>query len=260
MRLFNSHPESTRILFLILGTLAHSVKSYSSSSFPTSKASTSLPRIAGRGDSRLFVQSTQTFLGEWPGKTGEAALRKVQFLASKVAESTSAAEESKRNHKNSWARGTGGNVFDNPQVNGENIEKDDVNAGVAKDMVIKTNTKRDKDMVIKPTSKREEQVWIALANLEIDSKIFVSDFCDWLALLSHTGFCFRVQVQLLDKMAGQNPQLTALELTILSGSVAAAASGPFLFGGALTGFLAPTAAACKSSTMSCNFFHFAKFD
>jgi hypothetical protein len=52
-------------------------------------------------------------------------------------------------------------------------------------------------------------------------------------------------VQLLDKVAGQKPQLTALELTLLSISVAAAASGPWLLGGKLTEFLAPTAAACK---------------
>lgn len=139
------------------------------------------------------MQSTQTILGDWPGKTGEAALRKVQFLASKVAESTSAAEESKRNSKFSSkeGRGTGGNVFGNPQLNGERLEKDGINAEVAKDMVIKTDSKRDKDMVIKPNSKREEQVWIALANLEIDSKIFVSGFCDWLTLLSYTGFFSR---------------------------------------------------------------------
>jgi hypothetical protein len=52
-------------------------------------------------------------------------------------------------------------------------------------------------------------------------------------------------VQLLDKAAGQKPQLTALELTLLSISVAAAASGPWLVGGKLTEFLAPAAAACK---------------
>lgn len=52
-------------------------------------------------------------------------------------------------------------------------------------------------------------------------------------------------MQLLDKVAGQKPQLTALELTILTTSVAAAASGPWVLGGKLTEFLAPTAAACK---------------
>ena len=51
-------------------------------------------------------------------------------------------------------------------------------------------------------------------------------------------------VQLLDNLAGQKPQLTALELFMLSTSVAAAASGPWILGGKLTEFLAPTAAAC----------------
>jgi hypothetical protein len=52
-------------------------------------------------------------------------------------------------------------------------------------------------------------------------------------------------VQLLDNLTGQKPQLTALELFMLSLSVAAAASGPWILGGKLTEFLAPTAAACK---------------
>ena len=52
-------------------------------------------------------------------------------------------------------------------------------------------------------------------------------------------------VQLLDRMAGQKPQLTSLELILLSTSVMAAASGPWILGGTLTEFLAPTAAACK---------------
>ena len=52
-------------------------------------------------------------------------------------------------------------------------------------------------------------------------------------------------MQLLDNLAGQKPQLTALELFMLTASVTAAASGPWVMGGALTEFLAPTAAACK---------------
>ena len=52
-------------------------------------------------------------------------------------------------------------------------------------------------------------------------------------------------MQLLDNLAGQKPQLTALELFMLTSSVTAAASGPWIMGGTLTEFLAPTAAACK---------------
>lgn len=62
-----------------------------------------------------------------------------------------------------------------------------------------------------------------------------------------TMFLFSLSVQLLDNLAGQKPQLRGLELFMLSASVAAAASGPWILGGKLTEFLAPTAAACKYS-------------
>ena len=54
-----------------------------------------------------------------------------------------------------------------------------------------------------------------------------------------------VIVQILDTLADEKPQLTALEFSLLSLSVFAAGSGPWLLGGKLTEFLAPTAAACK---------------
>ena len=50
---------------------------------------------------------------------------------------------------------------------------------------------------------------------------------------------------MLDVLAGQRPQLTALEFALLSMTVVSAASGPLILNGALTEFLAPTAAACK---------------
>ena len=73
---------------------------------------------------------------------------------------------------------------------------------------------------VSSNSKRDEQVWAALSNLELD-------------------------MQLLDNLAGQKPQLSALELLMLSGSVAAASSSPWIMGGSLTEVLPPTAAACK---------------
>ena len=56
-------------------------------------------------------------------------------------------------------------------------------------------------------------------------------------------------MQLLDNLAGQQPQLSPLELTLLSLSVAAASSGPVLFndGAKVAEVLAPAAAACKSN-------------
>ena len=55
-------------------------------------------------------------------------------------------------------------------------------------------------------------------------------------------------MELLDELAGQKQQLNSLEFGILTGCIAAAAAGP-LTGGALTEFVAPSAAACKYPTV-----------
>ena len=60
-------------------------------------------------------------------------------------------------------------------------------------------------------------------------------------------------MQLLDTLAGQKPQLTVLEFSLLTFAVAAAASGPFILGGAFTEFVAPTAAARKSYVLKTKF-------
>eukprot|EP00536_Pseudo-nitzschia_multiseries_P005439 jgi/Psemu1/190462/e_gw1.101.61.1 len=75
---------------------------------------------------------------------------------------------------------------------------------------------------VSSSSKRNEQVWAALSNLEQD-------------------------MQLLDNLAGQRPQLTALELIMLSASVTAASSSPWIMGGRLTEVLPPTAAAFSAA-------------
>lgn len=74
--------------------------------------------------------------------------------------------------------------------------------------------------IVTSSSKRDEQVLAALSNLEID-------------------------MNLLDNLAGQRPQLTVLELILLSLSVTAASASPWIFGGQLAEVLPPTAAACK---------------
>lgn len=83
-----------------------------------------------------------------------------------------------------------------------------------------TSNPKQKKTQISSRTKRDEQVWAALSNLEQD-------------------------MQLLDNLAGQRPQLTALELLLLSASVTAASSSPWIMGGRLTEVLPPTAAACK---------------
>jgi hypothetical protein len=50
-------------------------------------------------------------------------------------------------------------------------------------------------------------------------------------------------VQLLDQLAGQRPQLSALELFLLSAAVATSACSPFILSGRLTEFISPVAAA-----------------
>ena len=75
--------------------------------------------------------------------------------------------------------------------------------------------------IVTSSSKRDEQVLAALSNLEMD-------------------------MNLLDNLAGQRPQLTVLELILLSFSVTAASASPWIFGGQLAEVLPPTAAACKS--------------
>ena len=52
-------------------------------------------------------------------------------------------------------------------------------------------------------------------------------------------------VQLLDRLVVQKPQLSVVELTLLSMSVLAASSSPLILGGSAMEFLAPSAAACK---------------
>ena len=101
---------------------------------------------------------------DWSAEAGDSALRQVQFLASKVAESTAAGEKvgkvvGKRGPKS--VRGTGGVVYNNPEFN----------RGVLLDNESGESSILNPNLEIKVNSKREEQVWIALANLELDSKL-----------------------------------------------------------------------------------------
>lgn len=54
-------------------------------------------------------------------------------------------------------------------------------------------------------------------------------------------------MQLLDNLAGEANQLSALELGVLTSAVLTAASSPVVLGGRLTGFLAPAAAAFSAA-------------
>lgn len=54
-------------------------------------------------------------------------------------------------------------------------------------------------------------------------------------------------MQLLDRVAGQKPQLSALEFTLLFSAVASCISGPLILGGQLAEFIAPSAAALAAA-------------
>jgi hypothetical protein len=128
----------------------------------------------------------------WPGAAGATALQQVQFLASKVSESNNAMDESKyslrrrrqirmqsandknsntpfnqrrkkaNNKKNSQTNandpvGQGGGVFNNAEFNTVAQKAD-------------TSKLKRSDLEVSSSDQREEQVWTALANLELDSK------------------------------------------------------------------------------------------
>jgi hypothetical protein len=98
----------------------------------------------------------------------------------------------------------------------DNNNDDEDMGGVGKG-VYKRQQQRQAGVTVTSASK-EAPVWEALASLEND-------------------------MQLLDRMAAQKPQLSVLEFALLSMAVLSAASGPLIFGGAITNFLAPAAGA-----------------
>ena len=113
-----------------------------------------------RRKTRIRLQNSP--LEDWSGKTGDSALRQVQFLASKVAESTAAGEQTSRyidKAGSKFVRGTGGVVYNNPEFNRGMGSNDG-----------ESSSTLNPNMEIKLNSKREDQVWTALANLELDSK------------------------------------------------------------------------------------------
>jgi hypothetical protein len=54
-------------------------------------------------------------------------------------------------------------------------------------------------------------------------------------------------VQALDQIAGETPQISGVEATLLIASVLSAFCGPLLLGGQITEFLAPSAAALSAA-------------
>jgi hypothetical protein len=108
----------------------------------------------------LSLLDNQNPYSEFSGLAGESALQQVQFLASKVAESTAAAERGQKKKTVSkddsrFVRGTGGTIFNNKKYN------------TGKRLGVKAMN--DDTLQVSSDSTKSDQVWTALANLELDS-------------------------------------------------------------------------------------------
>ena len=121
-------------------------------------------------------------------RAGNAALDNVQMLASKVAESTGGSRTISSNSPRGYLRqskarisksdsatpgGTGGLVYNNKQYN--TVTKEEaVGQSTAPSTAQKPKESSSiaADLQVSPSSNKEDQVWTALANLELDSKFF----------------------------------------------------------------------------------------
>ncbi|GAX11717.1 hypothetical protein FisN_7Lh087 [Fistulifera solaris] len=152
---------------------------------------------------------------------GDNALSRVQWLGSRVAGKEGEFEQS-RNRRSSiksassafQVDGIGGSVINNQRR--QLLEYQESFAVQNSELPDKYKNYINQNPV------KERQVWEALANLEQD-------------------------MQQLDRLAGQKPQLSMLEFSLLSSAVLTAASGPFLLNGHVTGVLAPSAAALTAA-------------
>ena len=217
--------------------LTRDVKSASSSS---SSISSSWPLFS------LSAATATSPLEEFSERIGEIAVAQVQSLASQVADSEDEylrrrqrpPSPKTKKKKSIYSKnetvpakinkldGVGGTVYSNTLKvltkksfvslsDEEYYDRDDDDNNDEDDQ---KQSAQNRGAPLSSAAKKERQVWQALANLESD-------------------------MQLLDRMAGQKPQLSALEFGLLTTAVLAAASGPFFMQGQLTEFLAPSMAA-----------------
>jgi hypothetical protein len=107
-------------------------------------------------------------LSDWSSRAGDSALRQVQFLASKVAasEGEKRIARNKKNKKNASkaVRGIGGVVFNNPEYN-RNMDDNELSSRLMYD-----EATMNSNLELRTGDQGEDQVWVALANLELDSK------------------------------------------------------------------------------------------
>ena len=161
----------THALLLLLGShpcVSLSFKPFStvlSNAEPTVNGSKDKFEPTANGSRDTFeTKENKPRLSAWTEFAGDNALRQVTFLASKVAESTAAAEVGGTQIYDECVNvaGTGGVVYNNA-----NFNKGVQNLGRTSN-IPRPNTQ------VTSNSKREDQVWTALANLELDSKFYHS--------------------------------------------------------------------------------------
>ena len=129
-------------------------------------------------------------------RAGNAALDNVQMLASKVAESTGGSRTISSNSPRGYLRqakarisksdsatpgGTGGLVYNNKQYSTINKEEGGQSTAASAAPTTKESSSVAADLQVSPSSNKEDQVWTALANLELDSTFF--SFCFFFSFL-----------------------------------------------------------------------------
>lgn len=150
---------------------------------------TAYPTKVTKRNSQLNQENDeQSHLTSLSELAGTSALDNVRMLASNLAESTGGsrttsdksaggylrrakAKISKSDSKS--PRGTGGLVYNNEQYNTNT--KDEMEQAVTKSPTKLSSTAETEivaDLEVSPSSNKEEQVWTALANLELDSMLF----------------------------------------------------------------------------------------
>ena len=119
------------------------------------------------------VGTTTTVENSWAERTGESALFGVQYLASKVAESNAAYGDDKPVTKagSLYVSGSGGNVYNN------------VNFNMQKAGSTRSGTISRPNLKISSKLNQQDQVWTALANLELDSEF---DYLKCYSMMSDT--------------------------------------------------------------------------
>ena len=180
------------------------------SSFTDSSAPwTTYPtKAAGRNAQLQLQNDKRNPFSRLSEQAGTSALDNTQTLASKVAESAGGSRVTSDQNPGGYLRrlkpklsksdsknpgGTGGLVYNNTQYNtvtAEGVDKEVTESPSTTDTA--SDTEKMADLKVSPSSNKQEQVWTALANLELDSKCFVRFYYSifvWIPGMSTSHLC-----------------------------------------------------------------------